>query len=37
MYKKRTLIVLALLTVFMYSNSQIVQKPDSIVRNSVQG
>jgi hypothetical protein len=31
MLKKRTLIVLALLTIFMYSNSQIVQKPDSII------
>lgn len=32
MFKKRTLVVLALLTIFMYSNSQIVQKPDSIIR-----
>ena len=32
MYKKRTLVGLALLTIFMYSNSQIVQKPDSIIK-----
>jgi tetratricopeptide (TPR) repeat protein len=32
MLNKRTLIVLALLTIFMYSNSQIVQKPDSIMK-----
>jgi hypothetical protein len=32
MFKKRTLVVLALLTIFMYSNSQIVQKPDSIIK-----
>ena len=32
MLKKRTLVVLALLSIFMYSNSQIVQKSDSIVK-----
>jgi hypothetical protein len=32
MFKKKTLVVLALLTIFMYSNSQIVQKPDSIIK-----
>jgi hypothetical protein len=32
MSKKRTLVVLALFTIFTYSNSQIVQKPDSIIR-----
>jgi hypothetical protein len=32
MLKKNTLVVLALLTIFMYSNSQTVQKPDSIIK-----
>jgi tetratricopeptide (TPR) repeat protein len=32
MLKKRTLVVLALLTIFLYSNSQIVQKSDSIIK-----
>lgn len=32
MLKRRTLVVLVLLTIFMYSNSQIVQKPDSIIK-----
>ena len=32
MFKERTLVVQALLTIFMYSNSQIVQKPDSIIK-----
>ena len=31
MIKKRILVVLALLAIFMYSNSQIVQKPDSTI------
>jgi hypothetical protein len=32
MIKKKTLVVLALFTIFMYSNSQIVQKPDFVIR-----
>jgi|WetSurMetagenome_2_1015567.scaffolds.fasta_scaffold432328_1 hypothetical protein len=32
MLKKSTLVVLALLIIVMYSNSQIVQKPDSIIK-----
>jgi tetratricopeptide (TPR) repeat protein len=32
MLKKSTLVVLALRSIFIYSNSQIVQKPDSIIR-----
>jgi tetratricopeptide (TPR) repeat protein len=32
MLKKRTLFLLALLTISMYSNSQIIQKPDSIIK-----
>jgi hypothetical protein len=32
MLKKRTLVVLALLTFFLYSNSQIVQKSDSVIK-----
>lgn len=32
MVMKRTLVILALLTIFMHSNSQIVQKPDSIIK-----
>ena len=32
MFKKRTLVVLASLTIFMYSNGQPVQKPDSIIK-----
>ncbi len=32
MFKKSTLVTLALLTIFTYSNCQIVQKPDSIIK-----